>query len=338
MKKEHVIQLLNAAGVKNVRDSGGEWVNFSCPLARWTHSKGTDHHPSAGVSCNDEGISVWLCYSCNHESKPLETLLHSIWVSTGLYPYDAAAIFAREEILIEKEEKERELNVPDIWSGWSEVLPEDELPSAILQFFPLLTSVNTPKSSRAMEFLCKKRGINPGVLDVFGVRFCEEYDSIVFPLTTHDGTIKVLRMREPTEKIMKTVSASMFNIKDMEFPKIKNTGVWFGLHLIDWMKPIMLVEGEIDCMRLHSLGFKNVIASCTSSITESQIGMLCGFNYILGFDTDDAGKKGNEKVIKFLRSFVSISLAKWPDKDPGNLKSALELNKVLNTLKLIKSA
>lgn len=336
MNKDSVIQYLTALGVKNIRDSGGDWVNFSCPLAHIKHSSGSDFHPSAGASCSDTSRSIWLCYTCTQESQPIEHLLHTSWLSSGVYPSEAARIFGYNEVLYEEGSTVNNISVPDIWDGWENERCKASLPVPVVQYFPLVSQLNGDEYSKVTEFLCNKRGINPGVLDIFGVRYCKEFDSVVFGLTLHSGEVVVLRMRNITEKSMLTVTPDMFGLEDIEFPRVKDTGAWFGLHLIDWLKPVMLVEGELDCMRLYSLGFTNVIASCTSSVAPSQINALCGLNYILGFDSDEAGKKGNEKIIKQLYDFVSLSIAKWPDKDPGNLKSKRELEEVLKSLKLIK--
>lgn len=41
----------------------GEWVSMKCPLAQWTHEKGHDGSPSAGVSVNRDGASGFNCLS-----------------------------------------------------------------------------------------------------------------------------------------------------------------------------------------------------------------------------------------------------------------------------------
>lgn len=61
------------------------WVSFRCILAPWTHEKGMDSTPSAGISINDDGTSVYNCYACatKHRSGPLVWLLRELEKYTG---------------------------------------------------------------------------------------------------------------------------------------------------------------------------------------------------------------------------------------------------------------
>lgn len=62
---------MNADGILEiVRDVFGRgyrtevsngWVKMPCPLSTWTHQTGRDSNPSAGVSINDTGTSVFSC-------------------------------------------------------------------------------------------------------------------------------------------------------------------------------------------------------------------------------------------------------------------------------------
>lgn len=41
----------------------GSWVSIQCPLAPWTHARGADGRPSAGVSVQDNDTSMFNCFS-----------------------------------------------------------------------------------------------------------------------------------------------------------------------------------------------------------------------------------------------------------------------------------
>lgn len=53
----------------------GEWVSMKCPLARWTHEKGHDGSPSAGVSVNRDGSSGFNCLAGDTLIRTIEGTL-----------------------------------------------------------------------------------------------------------------------------------------------------------------------------------------------------------------------------------------------------------------------
>jgi DNA primase len=122
----------------------------------------------------------------------------------------------------------------------------------------------------------------------------------------------------------------------MEFARLKDVGVWFGLHLIDWKKPVMLVEGEFDTARIFTLGFRNVVGSATSSVTEAQIDAIQSDTIILGYDPDKAGQKAHQRIKDRVGGKAIIRVADWgiADRhDGGALRSRDELKKVMENLK-----
>jgi DNA primase len=129
------------------------------------------------------------------------------------------------------------------------------------------------------------------------------------------------------------------------YPNLSEVGVWFNMMMADWSAPIMVVEGELDCMRLINLGFMNVVASCTSSVTDAQIDSLTAETVILGFDSDKAGEHACARVRDRLRGRVAMYRAEWllamksegvPCKDPGDLPNKEALNKVMSNLEEVK--
>ena len=336
MKKEAVIRFLQAIGAQNIKETA-EWINCSCPLALWKHEKKTDRHPSAGISISDTNMSTWLCYTCTPSAKPAESLLGAIWVASGSYPYEASKILSEEEIFDdENQEQKIEVRTFDIWQDWVKPKQKDVLPRPVIDAFPLLSDLDTKLATEAKRWLFQERNINPGVINVFGLRFWEERNCILFPLVDHKGEIKVIRIRNVVQKKFYTLTPEMVGLEDMTFPKIKNTGVWFGLDKAQWDKPLLLVEGEIDSMRLYSLGWTNVIASCSAAVTKSQVSMLCGSHYLMGFDNDAAGREANTRVSRMIKDPTSIRIIKWAKKDAGNLNSVRELDDAILNAKLIR--
>src|SRR3989344_3512319 len=120
---------------------------------------------------------------------------------------------------------------------------------------------------------------------------------ITFPLIDAKGNLRgfsgrVLMPAEP--KYINTPQTPIFD----------KGNFLFGLNLakgeIRNKKEVVLVEGEMDMIASYQAGFKNVVASKGTALTEGQIDMLKKFseNLILGFDMDLAGDSASRRGIE----------------------------------------
>ena len=64
----------------------------------------------------------------------------------------------------------------------------------------------------------------------------------------------------------------------------------------------LLVEGQMDCIRVYTAGIHNVIATSGTAFTEAQVRLLARFTkrVILNFDPDTAGANAAEKTLALL--------------------------------------
>jgi DNA primase len=64
----------------------------------------------------------------------------------------------------------------------------------------------------------------------------------------------------------------------------------------------ILVEGQMDCISVHSAGFHNVVASSGTAFTELQARLLGRFskNVVVNFDPDTAGAKATDRTLGLL--------------------------------------
>jgi len=64
----------------------------------------------------------------------------------------------------------------------------------------------------------------------------------------------------------------------------------------------ILVEGYMDCIAVASAGIENVVASCGTSLTESQIRLLSRFSrrVVVNYDPDSAGTAATERSLTLL--------------------------------------
>ncbi|MGH9777039.1 MAG: DNA primase [Candidatus Acidiferrales bacterium] len=82
----------------------------------------------------------------------------------------------------------------------------------------------------------------------------------------------------------------------------------------------VMVEGYLDCIAVHSAGIGNVVATCGTSLTETQVKLLARStrNVVVSFDPDAAGVAATERSLNLLlaEGFNVRVLALPPGHDP----------------------
>lgn len=152
-----------------------------------------------------------------------------------------------------------------------------------------------------------------GLLDMFRNR-------ITFPICNHEGKIIAYSARiyqnEDTSKYINSKESVIFkkgytfyNYDKCRLEALKN-------------KSVILVEGQMDAIRVYTSGFKNVIASMGTAITSNHINLLKKLNakVILMMDNDNAGEKSTilngEELIK---NNIEVSVVRLTgEKDPDS--------------------
>jgi len=308
MNEEGILKFLRALDVdmESVR-VGDKWVNSQCPMAAWMHAGGVDVHPSFGIAIDEERRSVYYCFGCTFEVRDLSRLLHNIWLMSGAYPHEAAGIFAKYE---NHDSGKPKKTTPDGWLRIREKKKVKPLPPKLLKLYPLLQAQRGYEKKRCIAFLERERGIPEWVANMCGVRLDTDNSALVFPLTNILGSIYYLRERLRKSKTMWTVNADVSGV-DIDFPSLKDVGVWFNMHNIEWTEPVILVEGELDAMRLIALGRPNVVAATTSNLTDKQIDALAGETLWLGFDADKAGEFAHARISDRIGNTAEMWQLRW---------------------------
>ncbi len=313
-----------------------DYVNSPCPMAAYMHAGGIDTRPSFGIRIEDEGRSSYYCFGCTPEARLLERLLHNIWVMSGRYPFEAARIFVQEENHGSDAVKRDGVKV-DVWETVEHAIPEP-LPYSVVNLFPPLQGASGYEPRRCLFYLEHDRHIAPWAAKMTGVRYDPTGHALVFPMTDLRGHIFLLRARSRKEKSIWTISPRLVGLpEELAFPKLRHVGVWFGMNLINWREPVMLVEDATDMLRLITLGYFNVIASMTASVTDSQIDALCASTLILGYDADKAGGHAHNRIIDRVEGRAAVFEVDWSVasdcNDAGELASVDDLRLVLSKVK-----
>lgn len=335
MDERGIRKLLLELGVDGI-ETNDTWVNAKCPLAAYTHAGGVDTRPSFGISISDEGRSAYYCFGCSPQGRRLERLFHNIFVASFRFPWEAAGVFLEHENFGEEDKLPAVL---DVWE-WSEPKEVKPLPAEVLKRYPLLQTGKGYEAKRCREYLEEERGVPVWVQNLCRVRFDWHTSSLIFPLTDIHGNVFVMRKRLRKEKSICTVSPAMVGLEGVEFPKLKEVGAWFNMFTVDWSRPVMLVEGEIDAMKVISFGFFNVVASATSSVTDSQIDALHAPLLLLGYDSDKGGQFAHRRIRDRVGKKANMIELDWSvvgkrdspaekAKDAGDVKDRDDFEKVL---------
>lgn len=350
MNIDKLRKFLAALGISEY-DRFGDWLRMRCPMA-WRHEHG-DANPSFSILINDEGSSFYYCFGCEPHPQPLGRLIHALWIKNRAmgrdgYPTKAAGILAHASTEIADS-----YELPDGDSAYVEIEERfDPIPKEVIRNYPLLIKGKGFEARRCTEYLAG-RGISAQTFAFFKVRYHKQRQALVFPFTGKQGEVFALRLRHRKSKTIYSVNTEIAKQDSAnpdlgyEFISKRQYGFWFGLAQVHQDDNVILVEAEIDAMRLFELGFTNVLAAGGVGVTRQQIKEITATRVILGFDADKGGKEAIRRVGGMLQrdDWRIIQMVDWsvvkgingiPCKDAGDLPDGDALKKVFAKLRDFK--
>jgi DNA primase len=120
------------------------------------------------------------------------------------------------------------------------------------------------------------------------------------------------KYKNTKETLIFNKSKSLYNINLVK--KLKRTQT---------IKEIILVEGYMDTLSLYQSGFKNVVASMGTSLTQDQARLLKRYTdtVLISYDGDGAGQKANMRGLEILKSEgLNVKVVPLPDgPDPDDI-------------------
>lgn len=305
MQLEQVKQFLECLGAKPTSITE-KWVKFACPLARWTHKSGKDTNPSFGVTHGPDR-SHFHCFTCY--SGSLEQLLQTL----ELYIKDNEQLKLIYNIPLAREILTTESKLP--------VLPQYQ----DAQASPFATFVPWPDSyldrfdpitafSMASAYVFEERRITAKAALHFEVRWDEQRTMVVTPFRTSDGVLAGARGR-------RVVGAGLKHY-DYEYHNHRNSHlVWYHEQCLEMPGPLVIVEGQFDCMRVWPY-YPKVVAMLTSDTTEyKRMKLTAQSSVVLMLDNDDTGKRKANKLLQFFdaqRIRCGVITLPEPWKDPND--------------------
>jgi DNA primase len=198
---------------------------------------------------------------------------------------------------------------------------ENATPNKPLQF-------RLDKLERSHPYLIKERGLTLETVVDFGVGYCAKgmmAERIAIPIQNPEGKVVAYAGRCPGEPPDENTqkyklppgfrkSQELFNIDRA----IKEPAE----------KPLVIVEGFFDCMKLHQFGYRKVVALMGSTMSAAQEELIKrhtdrNSQVIVMLDEDEAGKAGREDIAVRLAKFcfVKTHVFDQPDAQPDQLSA-----------------
>lgn len=307
----------------NIVDIIGEYINLEhkgknffgvCPF----HD---DHSPSMSVSPEK---NIFKCFSCGASGNSITFLMDYL----GIEFREALKILAdKAGISLDNSFAKKKVN-----SQLEEFYKINELAVSIFK-----NNLASSNGKDAREYL-KKRGLNDETIKYFNIGLamnnsisnalsnkysneilenldlCKTYgdkiydtfvNRIIFPICDKDKNVigftgRIYREEDKNEsKYLNTKETTVF----------KKGNILYNLNnakeYIRKEKEIIICEGQMDTIRLHTIGFDNVVSLSGTSVTKEQIDLINSLkcDIILNLDQDQAGK---DATIPLGDAFVSL--------------------------------
>ena len=268
-----------------------------------------DHSPSMSIS---ESKQIYKCFSCNAAGN----------VFTFVQNYENVSFMEAIKIVADKigYHLNGTINIP-INNKYAK---EHEIMNLAEMFFQ--NNLNTSSGINAKNYLIK-RGINEDIIKEFGIGLSPDsndtlanllikkgYDPnlldnlglinvsnskcydvfsrrISFPLHDQEGNIigfscRIYRGEEDTSKYINTKETYLYKKGNTLFNYFR------AKQTAKKEKALIIVEGQLDAIRVYASGVKNVVALMGTALTKEQIELIrrLKVKVILCLDADDAGK------------------------------------------------
>jgi DNA primase len=188
--------------------------------------------------------------------------------------------------------------------------------------------------------IIQKRRITQEAVEHFGLMWDLREARLIFPIRNESGRLVGVRGRASEQTRSK--------IKYREYSELssggslKANGIWFGMQFRpeDGQK-LILVEGELDAVKLWQAIRRPVWAAMGSSIHRAQIARVQALSkpVLLFFDADDAGREASSKLARKLKNVLGagvFEVTKYgASKDPAELVDAGSLRQALKSIKQV---
>jgi DNA primase len=313
----HMEQVLEHYGLLDRFKKSGDSLSGPCPI----HKGSNPTQFRVSISKN-----VWNCFSeCKQGGNVLDFIARMESVSIH-----AAAVKAIEWFRLDSDTLSA--NSGEDGEHPSEAASAGPRPKPAARPVPENSSPNKPLKFRLDKLdhdhpYLKERGLTLQTLVDFGVGYCGKgmmAERIAIPIHDPEGNVVAYAGRWPGEPVgdMPKYKLPQGFRKSLELFNIDRAGKEPA------GKPLIIVEGFFDAMKLHQHGCRKVAALMGSTMSPAQEELIrqhsnSHSHVIVMLDEDEAGRTGREDITVRLAKFVFVKVHTF-DKEgqqPENLSA-----------------
>ena len=317
-------QLLQHYGILDQFKRGTDSLNGPCPIHKGSNP--TQFRVSTTKN-------IWNCFSdCEHGGNTLDFITKMEKCSIHAAALKAIEWFNLDPEAMTASDDKAETAEPKASAPAAKPAPRPAaneessgdggrpqgLPNAPLKF-------RLDKLERSHPYLTEQRGLTPETIVDFGIGYCSKgmmADRIAIPIHNVKGEVVAYAGRfvgEPPEGTPKyklppgfRKSQELFNLdRALKEPT---------------EKPLLIVEGFFDVMKIHDHGYRKVVALMGSTLSSAQEELIrqhtnSQSHVIVMLDENEAGKAGREDIACRLSKFCFVRVHQFPrpDMEPEHL-------------------
>jgi DNA primase len=315
-------QVLEHYGLLDRFKRSGDSLNGPCPIHKGSNP--TQFRVSISKS-------IWNCFSeCKRGGNVLDFIARMEDASIHAAALKAIEWFSLDPGAMSAEKPQKDDHPDEVRKDGDDAPPKPapKKPTSA-------TEKNTP--NQPLKFRLEKlerehpyfteRGLTLETIISFGVGFCGKgmmAGRVAIPIHNEEGHVVAYAGRWPGEPPGDTPkyklppgfrkSLELFNIDRA----IKEPGD----------RPLVIVEGFFDCMKLHQYGYRKVVALMGSTMSTAQEELIRKHTdsmsqVIVMLDEDEAGQAGREDITVRLAKFVFVKVHTFekPGTQPDNLSA-----------------
>ncbi len=153
-----------------------------------------------------------------------------------------------------------------------------------------------------------------------GDYFDRFHDRVMFPIVNVHGQVvgftgRLLHDKPNTGKYVNSPETPIYNKSQIVY------GLYQGKNSIRKLDQAIVVEGNMDVIACHQVGFNQTVATSGTALTAEQLNLIQRFtnNLIFAFDNDSAGSTATKRALElalnqgFNVKIANLGLAKDPD-------------------------
>jgi DNA primase len=169
------------------------------------------------------------------------------------------------------------------------------------------------------------RGISEKVIRKFKLGFDPWYQRAVIPVVSNGKLVAVIG-----RAVNNSLRPKYYKIlPETHWPK--NNYLFAFDHVVDKHLSVIVTEGPVDTLKMHTLGFTNTVAILGSYLSNEQAKLITeNFERVyFMLDNDKAGRENTIKSAEMLLGQIPVFEIKYLGKDPGDLSNKKQIKKVV---------